>query len=280
MTKDELVTRVLERLESTPNDPYWSRRLCELLPFLDDAGNHEDAMISAIATLAAHDLDNILSENCLGLGMQLGLHVLSDEGCRKLEAKVRLEPAELQSYVRAKLWLAGDIGPQRSSLRHQRASELLKIAIGHYDTEDFYECLTLAFSKARYDDLKAIAATLLEKVPPFVGDVAVLILQAAARAEDWPTYDEYRLRYSERKSRRPMSMPHEDCAVLNLDGLRALAAGRMDIVRETMTTLMQRGQNVEFLGAPETTLLPNALRARGILVDEANQYLALTRQDE
>jgi hypothetical protein len=101
-------------------------------------------------------------------------------------------------------------------------------------------------------------------------------LAVAARHRDWSAFDTWLDAW--RSLPEQMTQGHDACAVLNLEGLRALENGRAEDAETAMRRLLDVAQGQPFLSNDETSALPKRLRAAGISADLCDAFDDLVKR--
>lgn len=102
-------------------------------------------------------------------------------------------------------------------------------------------------------------------------------LELAAKANEWDEYDRMRAAYRQAQE-AGTTRPHDDCVVLDCDGLRALAAGHDRDVREALKALTRRGKGLAWLGTPSTLSFVEALVAKKAHLRACRAYLLVAER--
>jgi len=257
MTHVEGLTAVAEMFASDPKDAYWGRRLLEELR--DDATIHEHRWLvaRAFAAWASHDpgwftsaLSFIPATHCFGWPKDL---------LEEVESLLVLEDRSLGHLILGRLWWAAklrrayDLDFARRAVAHFQLVEHRHMG-GKYQAE-----LSEALVFTDPAELEARSDIFLASVPSYSTAAArQTLLEGAARAADWAAYDRHRQALRDLKA-GGQTGAHDDCAVLNLDGLTALARGGGERIPGILAELVECGRNVEFLGTPETIRLPQCV---------------------
>jgi hypothetical protein len=259
-----------------PTSPYWARRLLEVA--------HDPQAVARLgprhveAFLCWASFDPWFFARTRSLTMHLPAFEWPKDLLVEIDRRLSLPDASLARLVKGRLW-------HSAKLRRQDDPEFDSHAAGHFLAVDerlrdhtYYEELCESLAAGSYERLKRFAGTMLDTVPSFsLPRALIVVMRGAARASDWPFYDAHRARYrglqEEAKTRG-----HDDCGVLNLDGLRALAVGGLDAIPGIFDDLLDRGRNVDFLGTPETLVLVRELLARGLYLERCRDYLAMIQR--
>jgi hypothetical protein len=278
LNKYESALRItVAALRRSPKNPYWCRRLIELFPFCDEkiTRRHRQARLRAIAVVASHDPLFLISESPLGVRNRWALAGAPLKAVASLERQVKIKDPSVRGYVLAMLWLAAiPYHSEPAAEIYERAGCHLARVDEPLRDADYWSMLSDCLAHTDYNTLKALAPRVIEHTNPQwrTQRVSTVLAAALARA-DWKTYDAYRTLYARYAEVHPPS-PHDECTVLNLDGIRALRdKGRQ--LPTIMAELLARAPHVQFLGTPETLRLPNELVARGVHLDWVQRYVAL-----
>lgn len=274
---DEVYRAVLEAFAEDPQDPYWARRLLE--EHRDEApGEFRSQIAQAVATWVSYDPAWFV--HAIGLTHATHCFAWPKDLLPEIEGLLTLRDASLRHLIMGRLWW-------EAKLRRANDPEFATRAVAHFlEVEEhhkfgkYYEELGEALAVADPAQLEALADTLLASVPGYgVPTARQTLLEGAARAENWSAYDRHRAEYRKLQE-RGWTRGHNDCEVLNLDGLTALARGQNQAVPAVMAELVERGRNVDFLGTPDTMRLVHALMLRGKHLAGCRDYLRMIQKQE
>ena len=101
-------------------------------------------------------------------------------------------------------------------------------------------------------------------------------LDKAAKHTDWPTFDSWLKEW--KALPEPLLRGHSACAVINLEGLRALDEGRLPDVEGAMRSLLENAPADQFVSNDDTSALPKRLRAEGKLLDLCDAFDAIVKR--
>jgi hypothetical protein len=268
--------RALTEFAKNPKDAYWARRVCDLKEMRDDVDQR--LFVAAVACVVSKEPEVVLDQSWLGVCDSFGLRKADSRALRAIERRMRIKSRSVSAHVKGRLWAAAMNGlPEKPGPMREFASR----AWAHLQTVDESErspryreaqCIALAWCDYRLF-LRNFDAY-LENAEPYMKDSALaLMLETSARQKDWKTYDVYRERF--RNLPPGSTRAHDQCEVLNLDGLRSIARGENARLPEIMKALIETGKNVQFLGTPSTLRLVKVLAKKEMLLDECRAFLLL-----
>jgi hypothetical protein len=260
--------------KADPTDAYWARRVCE------EAGGRstdEQLFARALACVVCKDPYNVVEESRLAVAHRLGLYGCGERTLRAVERRIKLEDASLAAHVKGKLWVAATSAMRDRAMQERfarRAHSHLRKVRPEQRSATFLEVFCHACAWVDYAGLLAHFDRFFELRKSYEKSSAlVLMLSTAARRADWNTYARYRESYSNLPPDAVRA--HDDCTVLNLDGLRALAERDIEGVARVTKTLIERARNVAFIGGPDTLTLANRLIRRRLFLDDVKKYLLM-----
>jgi len=270
-TNQNLLAMVAARFEEDPQDAYWGRRLLEELRDEATVLKYATQTVSAFVAWAAHD--PIWFVYAVGLTRETHCFSWPKAILLDVEAAFVLTEPSLRHLILGRLWWA-------AKLRRNDDPEFASRALAHFRAVDepyrlgrFHKELGETLSVADPTMLEPLGKTVLAKTPAYgIAGVLETLMEGAVRARNWEAYERHRAAYSDLQ-RKGQTRPHDDCAVLDLDGIAALARGRADEVPAILAALAANGRNVEFLGTPDTLRLARALIERGEHLALCLEYL-------
>lgn len=265
---------ILDQFDADPTSPYWSLRLVESTHD-DTAEGREPRLVRAYAQLASYD-PSLFVHPPVFLHMRFAsARQLSFEAFGQVDAGIALSDPSMEALVKGLLWtLAG-------AFRKTDVEKFRQRAVGHFEAVSeenrgsaFWAAYGEALDGLEYPRFRAIIDSYLAHADAH-GVVKVLV--RAAGASDWSTYDRIRPRYV--PEAEPFGDPHDECAVLNADGLRSLADNDMKATEEIMAKLLDRGRNVNFLNNLDTMTFVHALVPKKLLLQESLDYVTMAARD-
>jgi hypothetical protein len=265
----------ISEFKKKPTDAYWARRVCEVNH--DPSAQDQVLYARALACVASKDPSVIVEDSQLGVAHRLAVRAVPAEVLRSAERRIRIRNPSLSAHVKGKLWVAAMSGFKDANTLgelggHARA-HLVKVNDAER-TATFRESYCIACAWSDYAELCAnFDAYLAAAVYYRKHGALILVLDAAVRHKDWRTYDRYRLAYAHLPS--DSARAHDDCMVLNMDGLRALAKKDLDEAQGVIRALIERGRNVAFLGGPDTLAFVKVLARKRLFPNESREYLRL-----
>jgi hypothetical protein len=153
------------------------------------------------------------------------------------------------------------------------------VRVPEAERDDAWKKLALGASAvADYPCYRALALEQLESLsdPFWRAQFLRAAVAVAFRHKDWPTFDAWLAAW--RALPEPMRQGHNECAVLNLEGLRAVDEGRHVEAEDAMRRLVDAAQGVEFLSNADTSALPKRLRAEGRALALCDAFDALVKR--
>jgi hypothetical protein len=98
----------------------------------------------------------------------------------------------------------------------------------------------------------------------------------AARHKDWASFERWIAAY--RALPQSFRRDHDACAIMNLEGMRALDDGRFDEAERIMHQVVEIAASVTFLSNAEVSVLAKRLRAEGRALALCDQFDTITQQ--
>jgi hypothetical protein len=267
---------VLKAFVKDPRDPYLARRMLEEQRDNEIPGDVHSQVAQAVATWASHDPAWFVHAG--GLIHATHCFAWPKTLFAEVERLLTLQDLSLRHLIMGRLWW-------EAKLRRPNDPEFASRAVEHFLQVDerhrfgkYYEELAEALAVEDPARLEALADTLLASVSDYALPCArQTLLEGAARAQNWVAYDRHRAAYRELQE-RGWTRGHDDCEVLNLDGLAALSRGQNEAIPAIVAEMVERGRNVDFLGTPETLRLVRALMGREEHLACCLDYLAMIQK--
>lgn len=103
-------------------------------------------------------------------------------------------------------------------------------------------------------------------------------LAVSAKAHDWSTFDEWLAQYNGLPE--PLRRDHSQCAIINLEGLRALDETRSSDAVKQMSRLLDAAPATQFLSNDDISALPKRLRAEGLALDLCDKFDELVKKKD
>jgi hypothetical protein len=257
--------RAKRQLERDGSSAYWARRFCETT---DDGGNAASMRVyaQAVALVASEDPFWIMEAWHVELANLLQLHGRATSVLTGITRRIHINDPAIAHYAKGKLWVASMHKAMPSSLseRGKRALVHLRKVSKELRATDWLNSLCVAASWGDYPLLRA-------SVGSYIGqgentfrrkEKFRIFLAAAAREEDWPTYDEVRHWYAELYENPGVHDTEVDAAsIAALDGFRAL--------------LLKKNADLEVALAKLARLSGQWLLTRGLVVAVAKRRIAV-----
>jgi hypothetical protein len=277
-TREANVHAAMQALVQDPDDAYWSRRLLEVASDPPE-GALRDALTRAFVTWASHDPAWFASEGAVSMAVHAWGWPY--EMLEQIEERIAIEDSSLRHLVLGRLFHAARVGrdeKERRKVARRAAHHLARVK----DPFRVSKLLAELADALSYTDPAALLAggddLLAGTSGPFdFAGVLVSLLEAAAATDDWAAYDRYRRVYQQvqdgKATRRGVGP-----AVLNLDGLRALALKKP--LRPILEALIECAPNHAFLGNASTMRLVEKLVARRVELALCEKYLAAIEESD
>jgi len=265
------LSAVARAARTNPKNPYWARRLLEDLHEEAAVATYRPQVIQAFVTWASHDPSWFV--HAIGLTRETFCFGWPKDLLAEVESRFELEDASLKHLILGRLWWA-------ARLRRSEDPEFATRAMAHLEqvgeqlrVGKYYEELGEALAVAAPAKLEGLAERMLSTAPWYnVASIRRTLLEGAARTADWDAYDRHRTAFAELwKGRQGRSLDY--CAVLNLDGLAALARGREHELPVILAELAASARNVAFLGVSDTLRLVKTLVLRAEHLVACRDYL-------
>lgn len=266
---------VLDEFDRNPDSPYWALRLVEETRSREECSSNEQRLVGAYALLASYDPLLFIREPSSMYMRFASATQMTFEAIEQVDARAKIADESVEAIVKGMLWtLAGAFRKKAAEPFRRRAVAHLERVPSTQRSKAFWAAYGDALDDLEYERLKAVLDSYLAHAD---GRGIVKVLVRSSRASDWETFDRVRPMFD--RLQTPFGSPHEECAVLNADGLRSLDADDMTSVSEIMGTLLIRGRNVNFLNNPDTMALVRSLVPRDLLLKECLEYVTMAARD-
>lgn len=281
MTLDE----IRKRADGEQDSLWWSYRLLDHVCGLEDNANEDlqAAAVDAFLRLATADVEWATAAVTAGgpAGHRLA-RFFSGERLAATLSRLRLPSTSEEALLAARM-LAGSAAWQKgesAEALYRRAWEQLQ-RVPEPDRDAAWK--GVALTPAAYADYPQYRARATEHLTTLVDQFwrshfLAKAIPVAARHRDWPTFESW---LGERRALpEPLRRDHDECAIINLEGLRALDEGRIVEAEAAMQRLLELAPGQQFISNDDTSALPKRLRADGIAITACDAFDALvTRQD-
>lgn len=276
MTPDE----IRERIDSGSEVLWWTYRLFDVTLALGDrASDEERAMaVDCFLRLATTDPEWAMSRlHAFGPQQHALATLFSAERLGSLLERLHLGVVKHDAMLRARLlntWAKWRKESEREAALQRAWVELQRVPEGDRDEAWSKEALIPA-SVSDYSQYRQLAASHLSGLTEEFWRSSFLpdALEVAARHRDWPTFERWLQEY--RSLHGSMRGGHAACAVICLEGLRALDEGRTDAAVASMRALLELAPKQEFLSNKDISTFPGRLRSSGLCSELCDQFDAL-----
>ena len=241
MMSPDPIDEILQRMEASPTDAYWARRLLDLVRDPGTAARLRSEIVRAVQCWVTRDPSFFVYERYLS--EQLAIWTWPREILEDLDAQLVHEDESPRHIVLGRLWLEARRPPKDMLDFYARAAKHLALVEPHLQRGAWHEAFCEALGVTDPDTLATRALGLLESAAPERRERALLaILRGAARTANWDLYDSHRRLYGADETTR------RDSEIIRLDGQRA------------ELSLKRREDLAAFLDIASPTYLPPARR--------------------
>jgi hypothetical protein len=199
--------------------------------------------------------------------------LLSQERLTSALGRIELPTVKADAMLRARMLVASASwqGAKAGDLLRRAWAELCRVSIEERD-DDWNDAALAPASVVDYAQYQILAdARLLATTEDFYR--AAFLPEAiavAARHHEWSAFDRWVSTYRA----LPVSLlgDHADCAVVNLEGERALNDGRREAAILAMEKILALAATLTFLSNENVSLLAKRLRKEGIRIDLCDRF--------
>lgn len=278
------ISEIRAKRDGSDNRLWWTSRYLEEVIRRRGAAtaNEKDEAAACFVTLANADPQWALNELAeMGPRPHEFGELLSGDRLTAALETLSVEPIWEDAMLRAKL-LSGPARWERDEARREdlwrRAwQELTRIPEAARNAAWDVAALAPA-SRADFTSYKLLVRRHLERIPrPFDrGMFLPEAVSAAAKYRDWEQFEEWAQIF--RALPEAFRHDHGDCAIWNLQGLRALDEGREDDALAAMREVLGLAPTLQFLSNEEVSSLPRRLFESGKAPELTSQFMDLVKQ--
>lgn len=277
---------IRERLSGNPPEQlWWTWRFLELVLRDSAYGSHVSEAdlafgVDCFVRLAAADpawATAKLAEG--GPGGHAFASLLSDERLDAALSRIAVADAAEDAMLRARILLASTYLKKGSGEgRWSRAwTELQRVPEARHD-ESWSDAALSATAHADYPTYLQLADARLATPLDDFWRAAFLAkaIPTAAKHADWPTFARWLQQY--RALPRSLRWDHNECAILNFEGLHALDEGRLEDAERIMEAVVELAPSLQFLSNDEVSLLAKRMRTEGRALGLCDRFDEITKE--